>query len=214
MRREKCPIGFREWSLAIVAIGLVWLCSVHAQPSELLTIVEYPDATTEQAAQKAVGAFHSYEGFVRWGIVRADIRTILIYDESIAQSAGIDAFTLSPFPDYRFHASRTAFNTDFHGDGYPAVWEGELDSSQWLGGGQIFVYVNRYCESGQPHCLMIHAYPHSGIVDKFLYERVIGLWETEIPGVYVVVETKRGNTETTRRMLSWIEFVAMSASGR
>ncbi len=193
MRRVGRPTAFRKLSVATVAFGLIWLHGVNSQPPELLNIVEHPDAATEQGAQKAVGRVHSYEGFVRWGIVQADIRTILIYDERITQSAGIDAFTLSPFPDYRLNASRTAFKTDFHGDGYPAVWEGELEPSQWFGSGRIFLYVNRYCESGQPYCLMIHAYPHSGIIDKFLYERVIGIWETEISGVYVVVETKRNN---------------------
>jgi hypothetical protein len=171
-------------------MGLVWLSGAHAQTPELLEIVTDPDAIIEQAAKDAVGNPENYEGFVRWGIVRADIRTIAKYDKDISQSTAIETFTLSPFPEYRFFARKASYETD---TGYLAVWEGTLESRHWFGGGRIFVYVSQHCEGQQVQCFMIHTYPDSGILDRLIYERVIGIWATELLGVYVVLETKRNN---------------------
>jgi hypothetical protein len=179
--------GCRQRVAVVGAILSIWTSAVSAEPPAILSVVKNVDAPTEQAAKKTIGSTDEYEGFVRWEIARGNVNTFL-------EGSGPDAFTFSPFPEYQYLATKTSYRIDNSADdpggGYPAIWEGELEVIQGTGGGRIIVYVTRHCESDRSRCLMIHAYPDNGFIDKLLFERVIGIWETEIASVYVVVETK------------------------
>ena len=190
MRQGRSRSKFLAWALVLFAANFFWAHAVHAQTRKLLRIITAPDVVVEQAALDALGPLEHYEGLVRWGIVQAEVDTVTNTRGSILLSTGIDAFTMSPFPDYNFYVEKISYETG-DGGGYPAVWEGELKSQRMFGGGRVFARVSSNCDGGQWFCLRIHAYPYRGILDRLLYSRVIAIIPTSVPEVYATLEIEQ-----------------------